>query len=124
MFEFSSEDICVRLLNKLNITRKRFTIFLNEMRTLTAFAMITELDIINMFLCINVVDVIVVLTVVFEIVRICIPVIDIIMEFVIISDITVFIGINIVDVVKMFIIVVDMIRVCIVLIHRANLSMT
>ena len=49
----------------------------------------------------------------FEVVRICITVIDIITEQIIVADITVFVSINVVDVVRMFIIFFVLVRVCI-----------
>ena len=86
---------------------------LNEMSTLSEFPIITKLEFINIVLCINVVDVVVVWTAVVEVVRICIAVIYIIMECIIVAEITVFVSINVVDVVRMFIIVVGIFRVCI-----------
>ena len=41
VFEFSSVDICVILLNELNSIRRRLIIFLNEMSSLTAFSIRT-----------------------------------------------------------------------------------
>ena len=113
IFEVYLADICTRLLNELNSICQIFTIFLNEMSTLTAFSIIAYIDIINIVICINVVDVVFVSRVVVEDVRICIAFIGVITERIIVAKITFFVGINVIDVIRMFIVVFDFVIRCI-----------